>query len=211
MANITSVLKEEITRLARKEIKAETEALKKASSAYRSDIAELKRRAVSLEKQLSKLGKVVSSTATPAKDIEPEKIRFVAKGFRSMREKLGLTAGEIAGLLDVSPAIVYNWEGGLSKPKQPQLLRIAHLRTMGKRDVAAVLSQHSATVQKSKTKAVKTSVAKVKKAVPKAKTDVKAATGIKVATKSVRKPRLPKVKQEPTKEIIVTPAPATNV
>jgi len=44
MANIESVLKEEITRLARKEIRKETEGLKKASAQYRTEIAALKRR-----------------------------------------------------------------------------------------------------------------------------------------------------------------------
>lgn len=238
MANLTSILKEEITRLARKEIKAETESFKKASSAYRSEIADLKRRTVSLEKQLSKFGKVANSSAVPQKNIEPEKIRFIAKGFKSMREKLGLTAGQIAGLLDVSPAIVYNWEGGLSKPKQPQLIRIAHLRTMGKKDVAAVLTQLSAPAPQSKAKAVKviTAAAKPKKTVkatekapPKAvktpvvksepvakatkKTAPKAKTApeTKVATKSVRKPRPTPVKQEATKETVVTTAPTTAI
>lgn len=65
MANLTSVLKEEITRLARKEIKSETEALKKTASQYRSEIVDLKRRAVALEKQLTKLGKEVSRNAPP--------------------------------------------------------------------------------------------------------------------------------------------------
>lgn len=46
MANIASFLKSEISRIARKEIRAETETLKKASSQYRSDIAALKRRLV---------------------------------------------------------------------------------------------------------------------------------------------------------------------
>src|SRR5437762_2853684 len=52
MSNIASVLKEEISRVARREIKRETSALKKASSAYRSDIAALKRRLQELERQL---------------------------------------------------------------------------------------------------------------------------------------------------------------
>jgi DNA-binding transcriptional regulator YiaG len=221
MTNVATALKEEITRLARKEIKAETEALKKASSAYRSEIADLKRRAASLEKQLAKLGKEVSRATPPPKEIYPEKIRFVAKGFKSLREKLGVTAGEIAGLLDVSPAVVYNWEGGVSKPKQPQLIKIAHLRKMGKKDVAEVLAQLTvpAPAPKSRAKVVKlaVTVAKPKKVLKSvkatAKTSTKAAIAskkvaqeIKGATKPVSKPRLPNVKQEPAKIINLPPA-----
>ena len=52
MSNIASALKEEIARIARKEIRAETEALKKASSRYRAEIADLKRRLAALEQKL---------------------------------------------------------------------------------------------------------------------------------------------------------------
>ena len=48
MPNIASVLKDEILRLARKEVRTATEGLKKASAAYRSDIAGLKRQVAAL-------------------------------------------------------------------------------------------------------------------------------------------------------------------
>ncbi len=150
MANLTSVLKEEITRLARKEIKSETEALKKAASQYRSEIVDLKRRAVALEKQLTKLGKEVSRNTPPKPDVDPSKIRFVPSGFKSMRGKLGITAKEMSVLLDISAPTIYNWEAGISKPKQQQLIRIAHLRTMHKKDVADVLAQLATHAPKAK-------------------------------------------------------------
>ncbi|MDO8755990.1 MAG: hypothetical protein Q7J71_01020, partial [Polaromonas sp.] len=53
--NIATVLKAEISRVARKDARAETQPLKKASSQYRSDIAALKRRVLALEKQLSRV------------------------------------------------------------------------------------------------------------------------------------------------------------
>jgi len=52
MSNIASVLKDEIARVARKEIRRETSSLKKASTGYRSQIAALKRQLLELE-QLS--------------------------------------------------------------------------------------------------------------------------------------------------------------
>ena len=52
MSNIASVLKEEISRIARKEIRRETASLKKSSTMYRSEIAALKRRVHELERQL---------------------------------------------------------------------------------------------------------------------------------------------------------------
>jgi hypothetical protein len=44
MPNIATILKAEILRLARKEVRSEVEGLKKASTLYRSEIAALKRR-----------------------------------------------------------------------------------------------------------------------------------------------------------------------
>ena len=55
MPNIASVLKQEITRLARKEVKTQSEAIRKASAQYRRDIAQLKRQVAGLSKQVAHL------------------------------------------------------------------------------------------------------------------------------------------------------------
>ena len=142
MANIASLLKEEITRLTRRELRSETAKLKQASAQYRSDIAALKRRVATLEQQLSRLGKTITKTTeAKAAPNEASKIRFVAKGFRSLRQRLGLSAAEIGILLDASAPSIYNWEAGKSSPRKPQLVRIAFLRGMGKREVSAILEK----------------------------------------------------------------------
>ncbi len=142
MANIASVLKEEIIRLARKELRNETEGLKKASAQYRSEIAALKRRTAALEKQVSRLEK--ATTKSPEVKAEPEvatSARFTAKGFKTLRQRLGLTAEVIGALLGVSAQTIYSWEAGNSKPRQQQMVRIVMLRGMGKRDVEAILRE----------------------------------------------------------------------
>jgi DNA-binding transcriptional regulator YiaG len=142
MANIASLLKEEITRLARKEIRAEIEGLKKASTHYRSDIAALKKRIAVLEQQVSRLGKSIPKT--PRIEAEPEegaRLRYSAKGVKTLRERLGLTAGAAGALLGVSAQTIYSWEAGNSRPRKQQLERLAFLRKMGKRDVEDALKQ----------------------------------------------------------------------
>ncbi len=142
MANIASLLKDEITRLARKEIRGEIEGLKKASAHYRSEIAALKRRTAALEQQVSRLTK--SAPKTVEVKAEPgagTKVRFSAKGFKSLRQRLGLTANAIGSLLGVSAQTIYGWEAGNSHPRRQQLERIAFLRGMGKREVDAILKQ----------------------------------------------------------------------
>lgn len=138
MTNIASVLKDEIARVARKEIRAETEKLKKTSAQYRSDIAALKRRVAALEKQLAGLGKTRSSARATPKQVIP--IRYSAKGLAAQRQRLGLSGPEMATLLGVSTQTVYNWEAGKSRPRQEQMAAIGSVRGMGKKDAAERLT-----------------------------------------------------------------------
>jgi DNA-binding transcriptional regulator YiaG len=142
MANIATIFKEEISRLSRKEVRSETDNLKKSSAQYRSDIATLKRRIEALEKQVSRLTKQVSKPTAAASSTEVQtRNRFTAKGFKTLRLRLGLTAEVLADLLDVSVATIYGWEAGKSKPRETQMVKIIALRGMGKKDVAAILKQ----------------------------------------------------------------------
>jgi len=142
MPNIASVLKEEILRLARKEVRNETEGLKKASAQYRSDIAALKRQTAALEKQLARFEKKTSNGAAPKAEGEPTtRLRFSAKRLASQRQKLGLSAGDMGTLVGVSAQTIYNWEAGKSKPRHQQLVAIAALRAVGKRKASAQLAQ----------------------------------------------------------------------
>lgn len=145
MPNIASVLKEEIARLARKEMRNETEALKKASAHYRSDIAALKRRVTDLEKLLAQLlKKAVIQSPQQARGDGSARVRFTAKGLRTLRQRLGLSAAELGSLLEVSAQTVYNWEAESTRPRPQQVAAIAAIRSMGKREAAARLQQLAA-------------------------------------------------------------------
>lgn len=142
MPNIASILKTEIVRLARKELRAEAEALKKAVAQHRSDISGLKRSVAALEKQLARMGKKAAGEATSQPSPEgASRMRFSAKGLASKRQKLGLSAAEMGTLLGVSAQTVYNWEAEKSKPRQAQLAAIAAVRDMGKRQAKARLEE----------------------------------------------------------------------
>jgi DNA-binding XRE family transcriptional regulator len=133
--NIAVLLKEEITRLARKETRQQLETLKKASAQYRSDIASLKREVARLTQQGLRLNRTVArSSDAPADGSPPRAFRFVAKGLRAHRSRLGLSATKYALLAGVSPQAIYNWESGTSRPRASQLATIANLRRMGKRE-----------------------------------------------------------------------------
>ncbi len=139
--NIASALKQEISRVARKEVRAEVQTLKKASTQHRSDIAALKRRIAELERLVARLAKGKSKPPAGADSADtPTALRFSAKGLATQRKRLGLSAADAGVILGVSGASVYNWEDGTTRPRASQLPAIAQLRKMGKREAAARLA-----------------------------------------------------------------------
>ncbi len=141
MPNIASVLKSEIARVARKEVRSETLGLKKAAAACRAEIAALKRRAQALEQELRRLNKA-SAKAAPAvaREVSPQKLRFSAKGLASQRQRLALSAEDCGLLVGASGQSIYNWEQGKARPLARHLPAIVALRSLGKREAAARLA-----------------------------------------------------------------------
>ncbi len=140
MPNFASVLKDEILRLARKEVRQAVEGLKKTSGQYRSDIAALKRQVATLEKQQARIKKKDPKKVAVEADGETStKFRFSAGRFAKQRQKLGLSAADLGTLLGVSAQTVYHWESGKTRPRQSQLAAIAAVRRLGKREIKAQL------------------------------------------------------------------------
>ena len=94
--NIASLLKAEITRVSRKEVRTELQALKKTTTKLRSEIAELKRRLAILEKLVKQLGKggAKKAPAAGSQDEAGTVARFSSKGLAAQRKRLGLSAAD---------------------------------------------------------------------------------------------------------------------
>jgi len=152
MPNIAAVLKEEILRLARMEIRRQTNALRKASAQYRKDVAEMKRRVSDLQRKVIPLEKqVLKDVSSQVAEAEVERVRFTAKGLCSQRKRLGLSAADCGKLVGVTDQTIYNWEHETARPRKEQLARIASLRHMGKRETRACL-EHLAGRSRKKSK-----------------------------------------------------------
>ncbi len=140
MPNIAAVLKEEISRLARKEARKETNTLRRASVQYRRDIAEMKRRISELQRKISPLEKqVLKNIPSQVAKADGEHVRFTAKGLRSQRARLGLSAEDFGRLIGVTDQTIYNWEHESARPRKQQVAIIASLRHLGKREALARL------------------------------------------------------------------------
>ncbi len=144
MPNIANVLKAEISRVARKEVRADTDSLKKTIALYRHEIAALKKRLAQVEKDVRRSGKRRSAEVAPVSAQTQEggrQLRFSASRFAAQRKKLGLSAADFAKLLGVSSLSVYKWESGKTRPRRAQLEAIAAARNLGKREALARLEQ----------------------------------------------------------------------
>lgn len=139
MPNIAQVLKEEIARLARKQIRSEVTALRRAVARHRADIAALKLQVAQLTRQLQVVGKRSAPAARDAPDAAAA-VRFSAKGFASHRQRLGLSAAQLGRMFGVSGQTIYLWETGRARPRAKHLPAVAALRSLGRRQAAAVLA-----------------------------------------------------------------------
>ena len=137
MPNIAVALKAEIARVARKELRAQALEFKKTSAQQRSQVAALRKRVETLERELRRAQRTQGRSRPAAAEEDDDagnRLRFSAKGFAAQRRKLGLSAAAMASLLGVSGQSVYKWEMGKARPRARQLEAIASLRGIGKRE-----------------------------------------------------------------------------
>ncbi len=142
MPNIAAVLKDEIRRLAKREIKTATSTTKQAIVQYRRDIAKLKRE---LQEQKRKTAFLEAQERKrldqpqAASERELNGVRHSARSVRAQRKRLGLSAADYGKLVGVSGLTVFNWEHGKARPRQDRLAALVAVRAMGRREALAKL------------------------------------------------------------------------
>jgi DNA-binding transcriptional regulator YiaG len=136
MPNFAAMMKEEIRRLARSEIRAAIKGLRRIVAQHRRDLAALKRLAPRLEKSVAFLeGQERSRVAEPQVSAKAaEKARFSAKWLRAHRERIKLSAEQYARLVGVSGLTIYNWELGRAKPSEGKRAALFAIRGIGRRE-----------------------------------------------------------------------------
>ena len=147
MSTIADALKQEIARVARKELKGEIAALRKLTSAHRSEIAALKREVKALTSAVKGLHKgsrrrVAASSSEPkvtAAKRSGARFEFNAEQLAAHRAEFGLTQAQMARLIGASSLSVYKWESGKVQPRAAQKEQIAAALKLGKRAVKARL------------------------------------------------------------------------
>ncbi|MFH2203118.1 MAG: hypothetical protein ABIJ96_08400 [Elusimicrobiota bacterium] len=137
MPDLSTILKSEITRLARRAIHPINAALKK-------DVAWLKHQAAAHRRQIAQLRHDNQRLMTdlneklkaPPKATEDEMkhARISPRVIRAQRKRLGLSRENFGKLLRVSGQSVLVWEGGKAKPREAARAALVAIRKLGKRE-----------------------------------------------------------------------------
>jgi DNA-binding transcriptional regulator YiaG len=161
MPNVAKVLKEEISRISRKEAKAAVAAIRKPSVRARTDIADLKRRLALVEKankafqvRLAKIEAVQPAAPTT----EATGRGWISgKGIRSLRKRMGLSQPAFAKLVGASAQAVYMWESklGMLKLRDNMKAAVFAVRGLGAREAKKRLEEMKAKEPKKAKKATK--------------------------------------------------------
>jgi len=146
MGKMEQTLKSEITRLAKKQMRAtclplarDVRRLKRTVSALCKAIAVLSRLGAELqaERQAQHAKLAVAPEDVKAARLSPGLIK-------KLRVRLGITQGELAALVGVSTSAVGFWEYGKARPEGHNREALVALRKLGKREVRGILAAKTA-------------------------------------------------------------------
>jgi DNA-binding transcriptional regulator YiaG len=141
MGKVEGIIKSEIVRLARREIRKisvplgrDVWFLKSAVSRLRKAVLTLQRITASQQKELEK--RKVPLEASPE---EVKVSRFSPRLIRSLRGYFGITQKELAILTGVTVGAVQKWESGQFKPSMKKKAVMVALRKLGRREVRKLI------------------------------------------------------------------------
>ena len=143
MAKIEQVMRAEIVRLARKEIRGFCLPVARDVRALKRAISRLGKAVKTLERMASSLA--ARQPAQPPKleadEAEVKSARFSPGLIRKLRTRLGVTQAELAALLDASTTTVSFWEQGRNRPTMASRAAMVALRKLGRREARRLLEQ----------------------------------------------------------------------
>ncbi len=139
MPNFVSAFKEEVRRLARKEVKDGTGKAHKFQAEMRRTLASLKRRVAKLETENRRLARATAGLKEQeavASEDKADRLRISSTTIRTLRDRLRLTQADFAKLVGVSAQSIYQWErkGGRLRLRSNTKKALYAIRGLGARE-----------------------------------------------------------------------------
>ena len=145
MGKLESMIRDEILRLARREMRKSFVPLRRDFRSVKGIVSQLRKSVLNLERFKSQEQKQMAQNAVPEVTLEEvKKARFSPRLIQSLRKKLKITQKELALLAGVSIGAVHQWEGGKSQPRAEKKAKFVALRKLSRRDAKKLLEESSA-------------------------------------------------------------------
>jgi DNA-binding transcriptional regulator YiaG len=145
MGKVEGIIKSEIVRLAKREIRKISVPLGRDVWSLRSALSQLRKAVLMLQRITASQQKELEKRKVPL-EATPEEIkvsRFSPRLIRSLRGHLGITQRELAILTGVTVGAAHHWESGKFKPNMKKKAVMVALRKLGRREVRKLLEEKS--------------------------------------------------------------------
>jgi DNA-binding transcriptional regulator YiaG len=152
MGKLEGIMRSEIVRLAKREMRKSSAPLKKDVRSLKTTVSRLRKTVSALERltaqQQKELG--MGKARLEATPEELRKSRFSPQLIRSLRKRLGISQKEMAFLTGVTVGAIYQWEKGIFEPRGKKKGMLVALRKLGRRDVKRLLEEKGPQVTEKK-------------------------------------------------------------
>jgi DNA-binding transcriptional regulator YiaG len=141
MSKLETIIKSEIVRLAKREVRKISVPLGRDVRFLKSGVSELRKAVLTLQRITANQQKELEKGKMPL-EAAPEEVkmsRFSPRLVRSLRGHLGITQKELAILTEVTVGAVHQWESGQFKPSMKKKAVMVALRKLGRREVRKLL------------------------------------------------------------------------
>ena len=152
MGKMENIVKSEILRLAKREVRAAFFPLRREVHAMKLKLSGLAKGFVVLDR-LAKEQIRQDESKKMQMSAEPEEVkasRLTPERIRNLRKRLGISQRELALLAGVSTGAVAMWEKGKFRPNLNKKAALVSMRKLRKRDIKKILAAKSVTMKKSK-------------------------------------------------------------
>ena len=146
MGKVEAIIKSEIVRLAKREMKKsfvplnrDVRSLKGTISQLRKSVLGLQRFVAQQEREMKGQKPLPEATAE-----ELKKARFSPRLMKSLRKRLGVTQKEMATLAGVTVGAIYQWEKGIFEPRDEKKKVLVALRKLRRREARKLLEERRA-------------------------------------------------------------------
>ena len=143
MSKLETIIKSEIVRLAKREVRKISVPLGRDVRSLKSAVSQLRKAVLTVQRITANQQKELERGKMPL-EAAPEEVkmsRFSPRLVRSLRGHLGITQKELAILTDVTVGAVHQWESGQFKPSMKKKAVMVALRKLSRREVRKLLEE----------------------------------------------------------------------